>query len=311
MNYKIEYKYNFNNYDDISELRLRDDLYMVDFRRGFEVIAARDASNRLVRGSYFTEILDVEAHRRLINYLFGYNEKPMLLRTELGEALIFSEIFASNSIFLASFLNSDKDDSTSRVLLAKKSDEVVIPCEYTVEKRRIYKRDAELVEDLDYVLKNTYKATKECLIPEYVESESNMELFKDIVMSAAKVAGCAVELSFSKPPVCDNRFDQRAFRAFLISVLMLSRKCAKTRMAKIEIANCSEGVAVGIEFDSVHPIAPRRTSEIDAFRQFAENNHMIFESAARGDLVRVRFCPSRKDWSLIELKSHVEFDWDN
>lgn len=311
INCKIEYKYSFNNYDYISELRIRDDLYMVDFRKGFEVIAARDASKRLVRGNCFTEILDAESRRKLISYLFGYNENPMLLPTELGEALIFAGAFASTSTFLVSFLRSDNDGSLGRVIASGKADEVVIHREYPISKAKIYKRDAELVSDVDYVLKNTYIATKEVLIPEYVENEITVELFKDMVMSVAKLVGCGVELSLSKPPICDNRFDQSAFRAFLISMLMLCRESAKTRTAHIEIANCSEGIAVGVEFDSLSPIVFRETPEIEAFRYFAENNQMIFESASRNDTVRVRFCPSRKDWSIIGLKSHVEFDWDN
>ena len=306
---KIEQKYTFNNYDDISDRRIRDDLYMVDFRKGFEVIAARDASNRLVRGSCLAEILDSEAHRTLINYLFGYNEKPMLLRTELGEALVFAGVFASTSIFLLSFLNSNKDSELGRVLASGRTPEVIIPRAYAAGKK-IYKRDAKLIEDANYVLENTLSATKSILFHEYVANELTVELFKDTVMSAARVAGCAVELSFSAPPVCDNRFDQSALRAFLISVLMLCRDCGRSRTASVEIANCSEGIAVSVDFETIRPLPVRSTPEIDAFRCFAENNRMIFEYCCDDGLARVRFCPSRKDWSFIELKSHAEFDWD-
>ena len=311
MDCKINHKYSFDNYDDIPKLRMRDDLYMVDFRRGFEVIAARAASPRLVKGTRFTEILDIETHGRLVSYLFGYNEKPMLLGTSIGEVLIFAGSFSSTSTFLVSFLNADKDGSLGRVLAARDLDDVLLPQEYPRGKGRLHKRDAELVEDLNYVLKNTLKATKECLIYEYVGNESTVEIFRDIVMSAASLVGCAVELSLSAPPVCNNNFDQSAFRAFLISMLMLCRECAKTRDMRIQLGNCSEGVAIGVEFDSVYPISVRKTSEIEAFRQFAENNQMIFEVASRNETVRVRFCSSRKDWAIIGLKSQVEFDWDN
>ncbi len=310
LDYKIKHKNYVSNSEEIGSLSICDDLYLVDCRNKLTVIGSRDISHRLVRGSNVAEILDADGRRALRGYLFGYNEKPIFLRTELGGAFAFGGIFPSTSTFLLSFINSDKNGDLERILSSGKIADVLFPYS-NILFGKIYKRDAELLNNVEYVLKNTNKAIKNILINEYIGEEKTIELLNNIVLSAARLVGCEVRLSYAGSVVCDNRFDQSAFKAFLISLLMLCRNRSKSRVAKVELSSCFEGLTVDVSFDLLDELSCATAPEITTFRYFAEMNRMIFEHFSDRNSVMVRFCPSRKDWSYIELKSEAEFDWNS
>ena len=73
-------------------------------------------------------------------------------------------------------------------------------------------------------------------------------------------------------------------------------------MADIRIFQKDFGTSVSIAFPSDKKISRVLNLDIAHFNAISDINNMIFESSFADGRFEVSFTPSRKDWSLLELK---------
>ena len=272
MTYKINHKIIKSSFE-IAALKLCDDLYLLDATDDFSVVARRDSSRRLVLGSSFNDILDLEKRDILRSYFYNETDDPLVISTDVGVAVINKCISLSTLLLAVSFVDDESE--------------------------------------LDDVSKNTDEALEESCFYYAVPFKELNENFNKDIERLSRLSGCAVDLYLREYIFCDRSFDCSAFKGFLLSVLTLARRISKKRRARVELSSCLEGVSVRVSFDVVDGVSrdPLDYSEIAVFYAMADRNRMLFEASFEGGVMRLRFCPARKDWSLLGIKAYHEFDW--
>lgn len=309
MIYKIKHKVISETYP-ADALVFLDDVYVLNYLEYFSVVAKRDSSGKLVHGSSFCEILNVEERSELKTYLYDERTAPLILRTDIGTAIVSKYLAPSTLLFIVSFLCSEKNGELLKLISKGKIREVILPSFYDKFDGRIT-NSKRLTSEFEFVMNNLNNLIEYPKIVKNIAPKNTVENFKNVVSSISDFCGCSVTVDYNAELVCDSTFDVCAFKGFLISMFMLARRRAFDRHAKLELASCSEGISARVIFLTDKNEELRSCSEIFVFRDIAERNNMLFEAAVENGVVNVRFCPTRKDWSLIELKSPSDFDWDS
>lgn len=274
------------------------------------VIQKKDSSNRLMIGDDFRTILPFESVGIFFEHLRSYETAPLLLKTHIGSAIIFMDIFASTSNFLVVFLDSEKK---GRLIPLLTRDEQATHLIYTEKalKRYIPKRDVKLVEDFKIMLNNINSAQNLAHYHFTCKKENCVEKAYDSIKAIADLVECPVNISHSGELLCDDKFDQQAFVAYILGMLILARKESRKKTVNIVLSSHNGGIAAEISFDTKEKLYRITTPMIDALSVFADNNNMLFEFASDKSSIRTKLLPIRLDWSFLELKSDQKFDWEN
>lgn len=310
MIYKIKHKQDVVRYD-VGDTVFCDDIYLLDYLEGFSVICRRDSSGRLVHGSRFCELLDMKERSDFREYLYDERQDPLLLCTEVGTAIVNKYLTPSTLMVLVCFLEKEKRNGDLAKLAAGAGiDGLEIPSLYERGEERIVGARA-LLSDLRDVLQRLKLCLEEPFIPEGVQPRRTVQSFKDMVYRLSMLGGCSVELVCDKEIVCERSFDVCAFKGFLLSMLMLARRKSLSRGLRLEISSSSEGISARVIFETGEKARALSYPEVALFYDMAERNNMLFEASSDGGVLNVRFCPTRKDWSLLELKASVDFDWNS
>lgn len=297
--------------EEIPRRILKDDLYLIELFSGLSVISRRASSQRLTIGSSLSDIIDVEARSELRRYLSSPSDRYLLLPTLEGTALISSAIFPSSRLLTLSFINSERGCELFGIPSVRENDSLLLPYPPSDAAPLISaKHRRELEGDLGDVMDITRKALKKRRIYSIFSYERVSRCLMDIVNSIAELVMCPINLSLTGDFEPDDRFDEDLFKGFLISVFSLCREMAKYREAKVTLSTCRDGICVEISFIPLRKIELLETPEVTFFESYADRQRMIFEYSSTEDEFRVKFCPSRKDWSRLGLKSDIGFDWN-
>lgn len=287
---------------------IRDDLYLVDALNGFSIIASRTGSQSVLHKSSLFDALTIEARSELRLYLTSYEEKPLLLPTDIGSALINPSIYPSTRLLTVSFINGEKGAELFELAMAGRIDGVQLP-PLNSERSSPPRQRTKIVSEFNYVL----KTTTDLFSPVHIYPTTLSDAEEKLIATVLKIAdfmGCPIDLSCIGSACPNSWFDPKAFCGFLISTLCLCRQKSKSRKADVILSSCKDGATVEVRFDTFERIDATRQSETAFFYDYADRNYMIFEHFESEDSFSVKFCPSRKDWSYIELKSDPEFKWD-
>ncbi len=309
MKYKIKHKI-IEDYYDSGDLRFLDDLYLLNYLDDFSVMAKRDSSSRLTYGSRFCELIALEDRAAFRRYFFDEISSPLILRTDVGTAIINKTLVASTLVAAVSFICSEKNGEVADVALKRARGAVCFPVHYAPSEQRI--SNVKRLNDELFAVLNNYKSFLERpYIALNCAPKMTVENFKNTVRGISMLSGCSVRLFAYSDLICDKRFDANVFKGFLLSMLMLARRIAKDRSASLELTSCGEGVSVRVTFCTDERKRALSYPEILLFYEFADRNNMLIEASSTDGVINVRLCPTRKDWSIIGLKAPVLFDWNS
>ena len=205
MKYKIKHKI-IEEYYDNSSLKHVDDLYLLNHLDNFSVIARRDSSKRLAHGDRFFELIAIEDRTAFREFLFDYTEAPLLIRTDVGTAIVNKFLISSSLLCVASFLCSEKNGEAAELAMRKFSDSFYIPKHY---KRNEQKIDGVrmLSSDLSTVIKNYNEHLEKPYILDNDFPKNTVENFKRVVRGISSLAGCSVRASMIAELMTDRNFD--------------------------------------------------------------------------------------------------------
>lgn len=284
-----------------------DDMYLVDALDSFSIISSRVGSRkRLVTGSLF-DILSIESRSDLRLYLTSYDEKPLLLPTDIGSALITPSLFSSTRLLIVNFINQECETELFDLASKGKITGVSLPPSISSQTPAPRQR-SKIISDFDVVLKTTnilFSPTR----ADPISASDAEEKLAALILDIAEFVSCPISLFCSGSARPNNFFDEKAFCGFLISTLCLCREKSKPRKADVCLSSCKEGVTVEVRFETFEHLDATKQSETAFFYDYADRNYMIFEHFSNQNSFSVKFCPSRKDWSYIGLKSDQKFDW--
>ncbi len=297
--------------DTSAENDVKYGIYMVHIGpKAPTVIQRKDRVNRLMIGDDFRTILPLESVGVFFEHLRSYETAPLLLKTHIGSAVIFMDIFASTSNFVAVFLDAEKKGRLIPLLSRNEDASHLIYSENAL-KRYIPQRDVKLVEDFKIMLNNINAAFNIAHFRFVCRGESCVEKLYDSIKAMANIVTCSLTLSHTDELICDDRFDEQAFVAYILGILMLCKKESRANSAVIVLSSHNGGIAAEISFDTKQKLYRMTSPIVEALATFAENNNMLFEFASDEGSVKTKFLPIRLDWSFLELKSDQKFDWDN
>ncbi len=294
--------------NDISRLELSDDLYIVDASRGYAVIAGRSAEARFGSGEDFRDSLMPEESEALGNYLMSFEKRPMLLRTDGGNALIYADTFPSTLMFLVCYPSFGRICGLSDISVLCGNLGIFVPPIYGVGEHaaRADKKTAVELSRSMRAIERAFKSNEAAIAADGVYAADS--LWKTVA-NTAELAGCGVRLECPSDIRLGDYFEGNLFKIFLTLFFMLAREHGRRRHAEIRLLNSFEGLAV------------RAECEIDSGRQYkmmplantvsslAERYNIRCSCAFSENSVSAEICPVRKDWSLLELKNFFGFDW--
>ena len=309
MKYKIKHKRMKRSFS-AEDVRFLDDYYLVSYLDASTVVARRDSGNKLVQGDKFCELLDVRDRSELKKYIYNECELPLVLRTDIGTAIIDKYFTLTTLLYSVCFLCDEDDSRVIDTLLQIGSDEVLIPDHYIQGEGKV-KRIKEIKNKLDCVLDNHKHLVKNTFVPKDASPKITVEKLYNAIGGLSKFSGCSVDVSMDAELICLECFDLVAFKNYILAMLMLARREARSRTASIELASLGQEIAVKVEFDTDSTCNAFDYPEVNHFLNYADRNNVLFDASNNDGHVAIRFCPSRKDWSLLELKAHIEFDWDS
>lgn len=307
MIYKIKHKQIKKSFS-AKEVRFIDDFYLVSYIDSFSVIARRDGGNRLIHGDNFFEFIDVIDRTQLKTYVYSDNEQPLVLRTDLGTAIINKYFVPSTLLYSVFFLRDEEDGHLADILLRSKPDFVCFPEHYAPNDDGV-KISKDLIAKARSVLDNYKTLIKDTFVPMDSAPRITVEKLYDVIEGISRFSGCAVDVSVDAEIICTETFDLVSFKSFLLAMLMLARRESISRSATVKVESFGCDVSVRVSFDSVGSAI--NYPEVEHFLDFADRNNMFFEPYGGYGGFSVRFAPARKDWSLLELKAYVDFDWDS
>ena len=285
-----------------------DDMYLVDALDGFSIIASRVHSQKEAPKNSLFDILSIETRSDLRLYLMSYEEKPLLLPTDIGSALINPFMFPSTRLLTVSFINGERGTELFDLATAGKIEGVDLP--FTKRKSASVPRQIkEIVSQFNDVLKTTTELFSSARISPITASNAEEKVMAT-ALNIAEFVGCPINLYRIGSARPNTWFDEKAFCGFLISALCLAREKSKLRKADVRLSSCKDGTTAEVRFETFERIDATRRSETAFFYDYADRNYMIFEHFSDDNSFSVKFCPSRKDWSYIELKSDPKFKWD-
>ncbi len=285
-----------------------DDMYLVDAMDGFRIIASRVSSHKSAPKDSLFDILSIEARSDLRIYLLSYEQKPLLLPTDLGSALINPFMFSSTRLLTVSFINGERGTELFDLALAGKIEGVELPTS-KYKHNSAPRQRSRMVSEFNNVLKTTTELFSSARIYPITASNAENKLMAT-VLNIAEFVGCPITLTSIGSARPNDWFDEKAFCGFLISTLCLAREKSKLRKAEVRLSSCKDGATAEVRFEALEYINATRQNETAFFYDYADRNYMIFEHFSTEDSFSVKFCPSRKDWSYIELKSDQKFKWD-
>jgi hypothetical protein len=209
---------------------------------------------------------------------------------------------------MVSFINGERGTELFDLAAAGKIEGVDLP--YSRTKRApVPRQRSKIVSEFNEVLKTTTNLFSSARIYPITLSDAEERVMLT-VLNIAEFVGCPITLSCIGSARPNSWFDEKAFCGFLISTLCLAREKSKLRKADVRLSSCKDGTTVEVRFETFERINATRQSETAFFYDYADRNYMIFEHFSSEESFNVKFCPSRKDWSYIELKSDPPFKWD-
>ena len=282
------------------------DLYLVELSEGFSVISSAPRSRRLVEGSDISEILSFKVSHELRKYLLSYGEVPIVIPTFVGDALVLPQLFASSRLFAMVFFKNSKPDALPRIAVSERFSGRVGVIE-THELSKMSKWDEPLADRLEGVLDVADKILDASLISVVDDNERTAQRCKLLFEGISGLVGVRINLSVDGDVSPDECFDARLFCAFCLSMILLGARYAKADAADVRVFKKHFGVSVSISFASARKISRVLKPAVAHFNAISDANNMIFYSSFDGGRFEVTFTPSRKDWSLLELKLPSDF----
>lgn len=309
MKYKINHKL-VKSFYSAEENIFIDDVYLINALDRFSVMSRRDSRGRLRTGDRFCELLSLSDRNELKNYIYDERQYTLVLKTDVGTALINKYLLASSLVLVVSFLCGEKDDEVAMIACGLEDCKLSLPSAYCRSAKRIA-NVKKLKNDISAVVEGYIKHLEVPAVWVNNTPRTTVRSFQHIVKELSVISGCSVELICHAEIVCDEGFDLCLFKAYILSLFMLARRVSPERMARLEITKCSEGISARVLFFDKEARHALLYPEISFFWELADRNNMLFEASAKDGIVNVRFCPTRKDWSIVELKAPVDFDWNS
>ena len=287
------------------------DIYLINVLDKFSVSAKRETIDEGFKKRSFSNLLDERTFIYLKEYLFSYPEKPLLLPTSRGYALVYGSMFPSTRMFFVSFIKAKNEETLLKAVSFDFLDDILLfePLEKSSGNRS--KNTKSVCDGLEFVINNINNLFSKPENKMLIYGENCVEKLKSYIESASMITGCELNALVYSDAVFTPEFDRYMFGAFLLSMLLLCKRLGKTKCAEVSLTACKEGLASEISFELSSVVSVASIPELSPFTYLARKNNMLFEYLLEDNLLRVKFCPVRKDWSFIEVKSYLEFDWDS
>lgn len=303
--YKINQE-NVSNNTSFDTTELMADIYLVELSAKFSVISCAPRSRRLVEGSDISEILSFKMSHELRKYLLSYGERAIVIPTLVGDALILPQLFASSRLFAMVFFKHSKPDALLRVAASERFEGRVGVID-TCELSKMSKWDEPLADRLDSVLNIADNILEKSLIRVVDNTKDIVEKCNRLFENISILAGVKINTLIDDDVLPDECFDAKLFSAFCLSMLMMCGRYAKADSADVHLFKKDFGISVSISFASAKKISRVLNPDVAHFNAISDANNMIFYSSFESGRFEVTFTPSRKDWSLLELKLPSEF----
>ena len=278
------------------------DVYLVELSERFSVVSCAPRARKLLVGSDASEILSFKVSHDLRKYLLAYGERPVVIPTLVGDALVLPQFFASSRTFALVFFKNSKPDALLRIAASERFSGRVEAFE-TSDLGRMSKWDEPLADRLDFVLNIAENIFNKSLISFIDDSKNITEKCNILFENISLFTGVSANVSVEDGVLADDCFDARLFNSFCISMLMLGKRYAKSDVADVRVFQKDLGLSVSISFASARKISRVKNPEVAHFNAISDANNMIFSSSFDGGRVEVSFTPARKDWSYLELKA--------
>lgn len=286
-------------------VELFDDAYLVSYPDSYLVVAQRASGNRIPLLTKFLDLLDVRERAILNEYLYAWEERPLVLRTDVGTAVIDKSMTPSTLLFIASFFREEEDGELLELILQSGVKDLYVPDIYSSQQRSVKLRKSVL-NDVSAVMNSINDCFANTKIYEFNPPRINVKKFNRAVRVMSDYSGCAVDLRCERDLICDGRFDAPMFNSYLFSLLSLARRLSPERRATVELSSSFlEGISARVIIEAEGLAHAFTYPEIVIFFNLAERHNMLFEAEKRNGKLTVRFCPNRKDWSYIGIKDSV------
>lgn len=285
----------------------KDDFYFAEGYKNFSVTARRESKNRLRLKECIFDYMELEDRSALRAYLLNFPKDPCLVRTEIGTAVVYGDLFSVLYGFYFSFISAEENGRLFKYFA--KGDERLIPVSEEILAKDRRKMSTRLLSDFVTVLKTTTDALMSPETKLFMRENDPAEIYKDKVEKLALVGGCTVNYKYSACNLKDMNLDHKLLTAFILSSFMLCRRKGENRCADLELFSLSEKATARVTFETDDDIMFDDMHELDVFLSIAERNDMYFDCFRDGKTLNIILSPVRVDWSIYGLKNEPVFDW--
>ncbi len=294
--------------DDINNRIISDNCYVFDVTRGSRIVAKRSSGDSPAIGDCFSNLLNINEREILKDYVVAFEPRPLLLDTSIGYAIIYGNLYPTSLICPAVFPMADKN-AVLRAAMSGKYGEFFIPSAPR-SFGKAGRKDIVAGEALAALHEMCGNCLSNNFFSKYSENVNIADLLIERVCNLAVFSGCAVKCLSEESIMCKASFDMPLFTAFILLSFLLCRRMAKRREAVVTLENISEGPAACVEFEPLPDMSEDIIPEVSTISGITDRLNMIFERSCTRELIRLKLCPVRKDWSYLELKSPAVFRWN-
>lgn len=270
--------------------RHQEHFFLFDVSNQGRIVTGR-APHHLMRhqGERFCSHLSPRLWERILSFLKGYQRDSLLVRTDLGVALIRSDLMPSASVGVAMFPHGEEKG----LLSLMNGRDAVLWSEIrkaphsSGRKGQVQSRAILLVERL-------LTETDQCLLePKEGELEQRLR-------SLSSWIGCPTELPEEEGALLQEVWDAPTVLAFFIGALCLCRRHSSNRsMAMLSPMGTEPAVALRMAFGKD---LPDTYEEILWMESLADRQNMLFERASTLTELYIKIVPIRRDWAYLGIK---------
>lgn len=254
------------------------------------------------------EGISEDLKREIREHLCSYTEDILICEADGRALLIIPSLYPSSSLCLA--LGFETEQLTlGEILRLRECEEC--PRIFRVSKQ-IVASSARMTPMLRQKSEEFFSLVREledifCKIGSL--SADTCKAKREIFARAQKIAyfvGCPIERIdelWCEGDAC-SLTDLPLYTAFLLSALILARRHAPNRSARIELRAMSSAAEVSVIFKSDEPL--ELSDAMLEWERLSSERNMLFGCETRDGEYRITFHPLRRDWSYLGLKQNTQ-----
>ena len=266
--------------------------------KGGRLVASRMRAGATAPAS-IKEIMSAEELAFLTEYLGSYAERPAVVRTSLGFAVVITAIYPSTSLCVLS-IPTIGGENFLRVAKNQKWDISLSPAAAGRQLRRTGIREGHLEES-----KRLWTVLCDCFAPRLdTKDRTPEEALEARTVALTEYVSRRARVTLEESVSISKKFDLSLYLAFVLLFTLSGRADRAEECAKISLQQHAHGIEAVI----VEKAGRDRVRIAGTISEICGRGHIPFEYFYEDGRVYTRIVPVRRDWAYLGIKSPGEED---